>query len=231
MHGMLHLSADAAPTAAQFLGILYAEDFDLPPSDAAPDGSILEASAPPTLTEDDVAAACADAVAAARREWDAAEARERARMLVALASAMTSAKVEAEAAASATAEATVAAILAALAGALPKFCTDHGPKEVRGLLDRLLPMLRTEPKITIRVHADLVAELRQDMLDLQAEYAGSITVSPAAVERGDVRVTWENGSLTRDTRQILQAMQDALGQLGLMPSVEASPKRKLAYAE
>jgi flagellar assembly protein FliH len=91
--------------------------------------------------------------------------------------------------------------------------------------------LRSEPRIIVRVHPDLVPELQREFLDLQAELQGTLTVLPAKVEHGDVKVEWENGALTRDTRQILQAMQDALAQLGLQQPQDATTKRTPAHAE
>ncbi len=229
---MLHLAenAESRPAMASFLGILYAEDFDDQQPAASPATEPEPDRAPP-LTPKDVEAACAHAVANARVEWEAGAAEKRLDLLGAIRSALSDARAEAEKVALEAAEAAVATILTALTGALPKLCAEHGPNEVRALLDRLLPMLRAEPRITIRVHADLVAALRQQMIDVQSEFAGVIVVNAAPIGRGDVRVTWDNGSLVRDTSQIQQAIHAALSQLGLLGPVETSPKRSLAYAE
>ena len=228
---MLHLAVDAAARPAiGFLGILYAEDFD-DPTPAAAAASEPASVAPPALTQHDIDAACAQAVADARLEWEAGALEKRLDLLAAIRSALVDAGTEAEKIAWAATEATVATILAALMAALPKTCSEHGPAEVRALLNRLLPMLRVEPKITVRLHADLVSVVRKELSELQSEFAGVLTVVAAPVERGDVRVTWDNGSLTRDTRHIQQAMHEALDQLGLLGSVETSPKRSLVYAE
>lgn len=233
MDGMLHLAGDAAgnPAISSLLGILYAEDFDDPPQPVAPAAEAAEAPAPPPLTQADIDAACDQAVATAKESWESEASSQRTLALAAIKSALAEADQSARAVALAAAEATVQIILAALVGALPKLCHEHGPQEARALLDRILPLLRAEPKIAIRVHADLVPALRQDVLDLQADFAGTITVAPAPIERGDVKITWENGSLVRDTRQILQAMQEALNQLGLLTTVETAPKRSKVYAE
>lgn len=232
MDGLTRILAEPAARSA-LIGILYAEDFDDvadPAASAAdaPDPAELE---PPPLTQDDVDRECAAAVAAARLQWASEAQQRRATLLGTISTALDQARQAAEEIALATAEATATAVLAMLAGALPQFCAEHGPAEVRALLERLLPTLRSEPRVIIRVHADLVQELQREFVDRQTEFGGTLTVLPAAVEPGDVKIEWENGALARDTRQILQAMQDALGQLGLYPPRETTPKRRMAHAE
>ena len=229
---MLHLMEESTAPAASstFLGILYAEDFDDPPPAAAPEPSAAE-SAAPKLTQDDLDAACAAAVVAARHEWEASQEQRRADLLATVSAAMAGARDASEKAALAVAEGTVATLLAMLSGILPRLCSDHGPAEVRALVHRLLPTLRGESRVTIRVHAELVHELKRGLADLEPDLADAITILPAAIQRGDVKVSWENGSMSRDTRQIHQAMQDVLGQLGLQQPIETSPKRSMAHAE
>ena len=226
MDGMLHTrdEVSAPMEAASFLGILYAEDFDDPPASAS---HPAEPAAEP-LTQYDVDKACAEAVDDARRDWAASSEQQRTHLLAGIAIALADARDQAEKTALQAAEGTVTAMLA---GALPRLCSEHGPTEIRALVTRLLPNLRTEPRITIRVHADLVHELKRAVADLEHDMSGVITVQPAPVQRGDVKVSWDNGSMARDTRQIHQAMQDALGLLGLQQPLETASKRKMAHAE
>jgi hypothetical protein len=131
----------------------------------------------------------------------------------------------------AVAEATVTTILSIVTGLLPHFSREHGPAEVRSLLARLLPMIRSQTRINVRVHTDLVAVMQRDIAELEPDLAAMIDVAAAPLERGDVKVTWENGSLARDSRKIMQAVQDALGQLGLHQPVETPSKMRMAYAD
>ena len=233
---MLHfLEEPAGPGSPPHLfGILYAEDFDDPPGQRSgmivPHPSAVD-PALPALTQNDVDLACAAAVEAARTEWEADDERSRVSVLVALQNALSGAREASERTALAATEGTVTTMLAMLSGALPHLCRDHGPAEVRAVIARLLPALRAEPRVTVRVHPDLVASLQRDLADVEPEMAGTITVLPAPLELGDLKVTWQNGSFARDTTQILTAMQDALGQLGLQQPLEVLPERSAAFAE
>ena len=228
MDGMRH-TADAASTSA--FGILYAEDFDDPAPDPSADQSAPAEPAEPAITRADVATACADAVRAARLEWQAAQEQMRCNALASLATAVAGARETAEQTAQAIAEGTVGTMLAMLAGMMPHFCREHGSTEVRALLGKLLPTVQSKTRIAVRVHPDLVQTLERDVADLEPDLAGMIDVVAAQLERGDVKVSWENGSLARDTRQIMQAIQDALGLLGLHQPTEAPSKRRMAYAD
>ena len=90
------------------------------------------------------------------------------------------------------------------------------------MLGRLLPTIRSPSRISVRVHPDLIALVQRDLTELDGDVAAMVDVVAAPLERGDVKVSWENGSLTRDIRQIAQAIQDALGQLGLRHTSQAS---------
>ena len=136
-----------------------------------------------------------------------------------------------EQAALAVAEATVTTILSIVTGLLPHFSREHGAAEVRALLGRLLPTIRSQTRVNVRVHSDLVATIQRDVAELEPDLAAMIDVAAAPLERGDVKVSWENGSMARDSRKIMQAIEDALGQLGLLQPVEAPSKKEMAYAD
>ncbi len=222
-------TAPASPT--NFFGILYAEDFD-EPSAADQSANVDEKQPePPALTQADLDAACAAAVQHARQEWQDDEERQRADRLATIQRALTGIEDICERTILAAAEGTVTTILSIITGILPEFCRDFGPAEVRALLGRLLPTLQSQTKITIRVHPDVVSTVQRDVDALEPDLAAVIAVLPGPIERTDVKVAWENGSMTRDTQQIMQAIQDALSQLGLHRKVEAPTKRIMAYAE
>lgn len=233
---MLHfLEEPAGPGDPPHLfGILYAEDFDDPLSQPGgiivPHPSSIE-PAVPVLTQSDVDLACAAAVEAARAEWETSQEQSRARALAAIGNALAGARDASEQIALAAAEGTVTTMLAMLSGALPLLCRDHGGAEVRALIAHLLPTLRTEPRVTIRVHPDLVPGLQRDLAEVDPEMTGTIAVLAAPLAPGDLKVTWQNGSFARDTTQILTAMQGALGQLGLQQRLEVPPERSVAFAE
>ena len=230
-----HVSSN---NATNFVGILYAEDFD-EPADLDLAARRGESPPPPAITQADVDAACAAAVHAARLDWQVGQEHARTNAITSLNTVLRGMHETAERTTLAVAEGTVTTILAMVAGLLPYFAREHGPTEVRALLGRLLPTIRSPSRISVRVHADLIALLQRDLTELDGDVTAMVDVIAAPLERGDVKVSWENGSLTRDTRQIAQAIQDALGQLGLRHSsqtsaptpAEAPAKRSMAYAE
>ncbi len=125
-------------------------------------------------------------------------------------------------------EATVVTILAMLASALPGLCAAHGDAEVQSIVKHLLPTLRREKRVVVRVHPALAPIIAQDIALLDEDLADTVTVTPSALPLGDVRVTWTDGSFTRDSAKILTAMQDVLAQLGL---ADQSLQRRMALAQ
>jgi hypothetical protein len=230
-HRRLITTPHAAPPP--LLGILYAEDFDDLPAVPAPSTEPELATLPsaPIVSPQEIERACAHAVAEARSEWEQEAKQQHLRTLGAIADAVRAARQDVARETGALVEGAVTTMLSMLNGALPRLCRDHGPAEVRALVERLLPSLRSEPRITIRVHPSLVAVLDRDLANAEPELIGTVSVLGAPVEPGDLRVTWENGSFKRDTRAILAAMQDALSQLGLLSPLEITPERSMERAE
>jgi hypothetical protein len=230
LHAGLRLSLPGEPSP--LLGILYAEDFDDDsPPPPPPDPERGPEPPPPVLTQDDIDRACAEAVSRARIAWEAERMQQSVRALASVSEALAAAREKAEQEAAAIAEGTVTTMLAMLAGALPRFCREHGPAEVRALMQHLLPMLRTESRITVRAHPDLVPLLRNDLAQLETELAGTVTINEAPCAPGDVRVTWNCGSFQRDTNRILEAMRDALGELGLLDQIDFTQEGRMELAE
>ena len=224
---------DPADGPTSVFGILYAEDFDDPVDMAAnsAEESEVPKQPPPPLTQADLDAACEEAVRVARLEWQAGTERASRDAVSALNPTLGNLREIAERATLAAAEGTITTILTMVSGLLPHFCLEHGPAEVRSLLARLLPTIRSQERITVRVHPDLVALVQRDLAGLDTASASMIEVTAAPLQPGDVKVSWENGSLVRDTQQIAQAIEDALNELGLKRAVEAPAKRRMAYAD
>lgn len=218
--------------ASGFVGILYAEDFDDPqlPSLEEP------APAPPSFTLDELATAQqtagADAVRAARAEWEQSALHDRTQSLVAIASALVDARQEARLLADAVADGTAGAILSVLAGVLPDLCARHGGAEVRALLRHLLPTLAQQPRIAVRVSPEVIDGVRKDLALLDEDVAAAVVLTSAALLPGDARVTWTDGSLVRDQAAIRTAISDVLTELGLLaPAATRTDKRSMALAE
>ena len=217
--------------ASRFVGILYAEDFDDP--DVAP---LPEAAPPPCLTLDELEAArraaCAEAVHAARAEWERSALHDRTQSLVAIASALADARQQADALADAVADGVARTILSMVAGLLPELCIRHGGAEVRALLRHLLPTLAQQPRIAVRVNAAVLDAVRDDLALLDEDLAACVVLTAAPLLPGDVRVSWTDGSLVRDQAAIGAAVSAALTELGLLaPSAARNDRRSMAHAE
>jgi flagellar biosynthesis/type III secretory pathway protein FliH len=226
-HAFIITRDDPGPIA----GILYAEDFDELPTVQRTQPNIQVEPEAPALTQYDLDQACAAAVQDARAQWEREAWQQHRRMLATIAETAASVREQAMHDALNVAEGTVATMLSLLAGALPALCRSHGPEEARALVQHLLPSLRTEPRITVRVHPSLVQVIEEELNSADVELTGIVSVMGAPVEPGDVRVTWENGSFKRDTRATLAAMQDALSHLGLLSPVDLTPERRMEHAE
>src|SRR4051794_28609624 len=166
MDGMLghHPYISTPEGRAPLAGILYAEDFDeLPPVPSAAEPDIELIGAEPAITQADLEQACLAAVEQARVQWEQEAEHQRQRMLAAIAGSVAAGRGDAMRHAAELAEGTVTAMLSTLAGALPMLCREHGPSQARALVAHLLPSLRAEPRISIRVHPSLVSAVENDL--------------------------------------------------------------------
>ncbi len=222
--------AETQATSSPLAGVLYAEDFDEQEAAPAFSGDAGAARAPAPLTASDVERACAAAVETARAEWEALLDQRRTQELGAIAAALAAAQAEREEQSADLAEATVSTMLAMLSTALPHLCRAHGPAEVRAVIQHLLPAMRQESRLLIRVAPDLAPTIREDLALLDDQLTRSVEITAAPIPAGDVRITWAEGAYTRDTAKILSAMQDALAQLGLTAPVEPILERRMQRA-
>jgi len=208
-------------------GILYAEDFDElpapPPRPEPPTPGYTQAA-----LDDAVSAACAEAVHAARMDWQACALQAQSDALVAIARNLTAAEAAAAAVATETAEGTVRTIMAILVGLLPALCARHGHAELRAMLRHLLPTLAQQPRVTVRLSPAVLDGVRADLAEMDEDLAATIVLTPATLPPGDTRVIWTNGKLVRDTAALRNAVIAALVELGLL---EPTLERSLAVAE
>ena len=205
-------------TRASLLGVLYAEDFD-------EEGAVPEATDPaaepesiePTFTLAELEVARAEARAAGRLEAEHGLAAARNHMLGLLASGVADSRAAAAAVTEAAAEGVVRCLLGALLACLPDLCQRHGAGEVRALVRFVLPALRDEPRITVRVNPQMLAAMQAEVAAMDFEIAERVRLLPTdAVAPGDARIDWTDGSAVRDAARARAAMQDALAALGLL---------------
>ena len=229
-------------TASRFVGILYAEDFDddpelRPAADLPPIPEPAPAPAPASFTLANLEAAQriarTEAVQAARAEWERSALHDRTQSLAAIASAVTGVQQEARILADAVADGTARTMLSVLAGLLPELCVQHGGAEVRALLRHLLPTLTQQPRIAVRVAPAVLDGVREDLALLDEDLAAAVELIAAPLTPGDARVTWTDGSLSRDQAAIRHAITAALTELGLLEpvAVARTHQRSMAHAE
>ena len=197
--------------------LLFDEDFDLPPPSAEPE--VIE----PVYTVAELTAA---------REAAAQESRDRAlmeaegsgraaarRALTEMAAQLGAAEAEAAAVAEQTSEAIARLLLDCFATAFPALSARHGANEVAAVVQSILPALHRESKIIGRVNPHLIAAMTEELGTLDAELVTRVRLVPTdALALGDARVTWDNGSATRDTTSLWRQIENVLTQAGLLNS-------------
>lgn len=232
---------DAAPAPP---GVLYAEDFDEPevpqeapqkaPAPAEPEPAEPEPSYTPAEMETACAAAAEAAARLAREQARAEDAHARVQALTRIAGAMTEAKAEARQVADGAVEALARTMLSLLAGALPALCARHAEGEVRAVLRAVLPALQAEPRVSVRLNPRVLPGVQAELAGFDAELSADIALLPTdALPPGDLRVTWDEGALIRDTGAICRAMQDVLAGLGLLDPTPppGSPSKENALVQ
>ncbi len=195
--------------------MLYAEDFDEdgdPPAAPAAEPEVIE----PGFTGAELDAARAEAREAGRRDVEHGLVAARVRAVELIAAGLADARAAAAEVAEDTALAVARAVLAATAACLPALCARHGAAEVAALARALLPALRTEPKVAVRVNPLLLAGLQDELGAMDAELAERVQLLPVdAMPPGDLRVSWAGGSAVRDAAEARAAVRDGLARLGL----------------
>lgn len=205
-----------AHTRPAALGKLYDEDFGSERLKAAPAAKPEPQPGPPPITQADIDTACIRAVKAAEHAWSTGTQERRAEALAALAAGLSEARQEGARHAEAVADGIAQTALSLLAGALPHLCKNHGDDEVRALLARLIPVLAPGAQLVVRVHPALIETLAADLAALDDDLAAHVELRSANLPPGDVRLSWEDGRLVRDTSAICTALQDGLAALGLI---------------
>jgi flagellar biosynthesis/type III secretory pathway protein FliH len=211
-------------------GALFAEDFDLPRRAAMPAPEVIN----PTYTAAELAEARAEAWAGGHAAGTTDTNRTITATTQSLLEAIAAALHEAKTAASTVAERSVEAIarllLESLAKLFPALCERHGETELRALIHTILPALAQEPTITVRLNPVHTPALMRELDRLDPELVERVRLLPVeAIEVGDVRVSWHDGSATRDTAALWQQVRAVLEPAGLLsaanPPAPAPPTR------
>lgn len=119
--------------------------------------------------------------------------------------------------AEAAAEQVARLVFEALGALVPSVCAACGPAEVAALTRVLLPRLKREPQIRLRLNPHDAAAVQVQLAALDDDLGDRIVVTQSdQIARGDLRVAWQDGALLRDTGAIWRQMSDALRQFGFL---------------
>ncbi|MBN8874543.1 MAG: hypothetical protein J0H67_17030 [Rhodospirillales bacterium] len=206
-------------------GDLFAEDFDLPPPRAATPPPSPEPAVEPTFSAEDLASARAEAFAAGEAAGcDAAATETAAHAATALADIarqLDDAAEVARAQADTAAEAVTQMILAGMAAAFPRLGARFGTHEVAALVQRILPSLRTEPRVAVHLAPVAVEAVRAVLARLDPDARERIRVVPdETLGAGDVRIAWEDGEAVRDGARLWADIEAILAPAGLLRAAE-----------
>jgi flagellar biosynthesis/type III secretory pathway protein FliH len=218
--------AVAPVPAAPSFGLLFAEDFDMASgvTVVAETEDEREADEPeviaPSFSARDVRAAQDRAYADGLRdgrEAAAADQQDAVRAALAMvAERLRSACDDAVRANEAAANDVAATLLAAISVAFPVTCGRAGPREAAAFAGAILPSLRREPRVAVRIHGAAMAAMEAEIHRLDQDLQDRITIAPsAAASPGDVRITWQDAVAVRDEQALWRTVIQALAPLGL----------------
>jgi flagellar biosynthesis/type III secretory pathway protein FliH len=192
-------------------GILYVEDFDAPPprDRRAPD--IIT----PSFTHAELEAAREEGfkagLATAQGEHHAVQTELRTAALTAIGEALAAARGEAAAVAQHMAGELVSTVLALVEAALPAAASRLAGAEIAALLACVLPPLKREPALTVRVHPDVHDETEDAIARIWPDHLTRVAVIPdGTLAASDVVVTWSDGEARRETAALWEAIRAAL---------------------
>jgi flagellar biosynthesis/type III secretory pathway protein FliH len=203
-------------------GALFAEDFDLPRRDATAEAEVVN----PTYTAAELAETRAEAwaggLAVGTADTNSTIAATTSALLESIAAALRDARVQAGAIAERSVESIARLLLDSLAKLLPALCERHGEAELCALIRIILPALAQEPTITVRVNPVHTPALMRELDRLDPDLVECVRLVPIeAIAAGNVRVSWHDGSATRDTASLWQQVRAVLEPAGLLSPATA----------
>ncbi len=108
------------------------------------------------------------------------------------------------------------AALSLLLGCIPALSDRLSDVQIRRSLRTILPALDEEQRLAITVHPELEAAVRAELAVLGGRDQAIDVLTCGDYARGDIRVTWQNGSAVRDIRAIQRSMARKLVEIGFL---------------
>ena len=96
---------------------------------------------------------------------------------------------------------------------LPGFAEQYAVDNIEGFVRQVLPVAVGEPKILVRAHAMIAADLETRLKDVfaRASFQGSFTViTDYELQPGDCRLEWAGGGADRDEARIWRSVREAV---------------------
>ncbi len=206
-------------------GVLFEEDFDLPPAPPAPpEPEIIE----PVYSVADLQEARTEAWReghdAAMAEAETTARTEARQTLTRIAERLEATQAEAADLVERSAETIARLLMDGFAAAFPDLSRKHGAAELRAIIRTILPALHQELAVTVRIDGNAVQVVRDEIERLDPDLLPKIEVQASnAVLPGDIRIAWRNGAAIRDTTTLWEEITAILSPAGLMSPDLMSP--------
>jgi flagellar assembly protein FliH len=229
--GGVRTSRDRPPQAAEprapSFGVLFADDFATPSADTSganattpPPPAEPPPPPPPMFTSAELLAARQEGIAEGQCKALAqyrAEGDELCQQVLAtVAERLAEARQEHVRLAEEAAAALARLLMQTLRTLLPAATLRCGEGEVRALARAILPGLAQEPHVQIRIAPQHVPAIEAELAGLDADMRARIVLAPTeTIAPGDARIVWQDGSASRDTGAIWNAVAEVLAPLGL----------------
>jgi flagellar assembly protein FliH len=198
--------------------LLFAEDFDLPEVEAVTE--IIEPEViEPTFSLDELTkareTAWHDGHSAGLQQAAADSVAAVHETVAAIAAQLIEEREDAALRAEMSAQAIASVLLDSFAATFPALCAEYGDAEVRSVVRVMLPALMQEPAIKIRAHPRTAEAVAEEVARLDPDLVARVqTLAVESMAPGDVRVSWRNGSATRDAAALWQQVLQALAPIG-----------------
>ena len=106
---------------------------------------------------------------------------------------------------------------------LPAACARYGAAEIADVARAVLPGLHQEPHVVVSVHPEFAAGIEAELVRLGAGMQQRAVLTPTdSVPPGDVRISWRDGSATRDTNDLMQRVTAVFASHGLCDAADAT---------
>ena len=206
-------------------GVLFEEDFDLPPPPAAPpEPEIIEPVYSAADLQDARTEAWREGRDAAMAEAETTARTEARQTLTRIAERLDATQAEAADLVERSTEAIARLLMDGFAAAFPALSRKHGAAELRAIIRTILPALHQELAVTVRVDGNAAQAVRDEIERLDPDLLPKIEVQPSnAVLPGDIRIAWRNGAAIRDTATLWEEITAILSPAGLMSPGLMSP--------